>query len=97
MMNANVRIMCSNCGHRSRVYRIDRTSRVNPAEEYVKAGWDSFGDAFYCPKCVKTWESRNGKDRPLWGKEHTRERVWQIINGTLLDTIHYLETGEWWT
>lgn len=94
-MNLNVQIMCSSCGHRSRKYRIDKYSHTEPADEIVKAGWNSFGDAFYCPKCVKTWEERNGKDRPLWGKAHTRERVYQVIVGDLLDAIHYLEKGEW--
>jgi len=94
-MNLTVQIMCSACGHRSRKYKVDKYSRKEPADEIVKAGWNSFGDAFYCPKCVKTWENRNGRDRPLWGKAHTRERVYQEIVGDLLDTIHYLEKGEW--
>ena len=71
----NLQITCSNCGHRSRSFKYDRYRRIEPADEIVKAGWNSFGSAFYCPKCVKSWEERNGKDRPLWGKAHTRERV----------------------
>lgn len=71
----NIQIMCSNCGHRSRIYRMNPFSRIRPPEEYVKAGWNSFGSAFYCSKCVRTWEKRNGKDRPLWGKAHTRELI----------------------
>lgn len=92
-MGLNVQIMCSNCGHRSRTYRIDRFSRIEPANEYVAAGWNSFGDAFYCPKCVKTWEQRNGKNKPLWGKAHTKERVYQVIQDDLLQYINYLEKG----
>lgn len=90
-----LQIMCSCCGHRSRKFKYDRCARTEPAEEIVKAGWDSFGSAFYCPKCVKTWEQRNGKDRPLWGEDHTKERVYQVMVGELMDYITYLETGEW--
>lgn len=90
-----LQIMCSCCGHRSRKFKYDRYARTEPAEEIVKAGWDSFGSAFYCPKCVKTWEQRNGKDRPLWGEDHTKERVCQVMVGELMDYITYLEMGEW--
>lgn len=90
-----LQIMCSNCGHRSRKFKYDRFSWIDPANEIVKAGWDSFGGAFYCPKCVKTWETRNGKDRPLWGKEHTRERIYQEMVSDLLWEINYLQTGEY--
>lgn len=90
-MNLSVQIMCSNCGHRSRKYRIDKYYRTEPAEEIVKAGWDSFGDAFYCPKCVKTWKKQNGKNRPLWGKSHTRECVYQVMVDDLLDAIRCLK------
>ena len=90
-----MQISCSRCGHRSRKFKYDRYSRTEPAEEIVKAGWDSFGSAFYCPKCVKTWEQRNGKDRPLWGEDHTKERVYQVMVGELMDYITYLEKGEW--
>lgn len=90
-----LQIMCSCCGHRSRKFKYDRFSRTEPAEEIVNAGWDSFGDAFYCPKCVKTWEKRNGKKRPLWGKQHTRERVYQVMVNDLLREIEYLQKGEY--
>ena len=60
-----LQIMCSSCGHRSRKFKYDKYRRTEPADEIVEAGWNSFGDAFYCPKCVKTWEQRNGKGRPL--------------------------------
>lgn len=90
-----LQIMCSNCGHKSRKYRLERLRRVDPAREIVKAGWDSFGDAFYCQKCAGTWEKRNGKGRPLWGKSHTRERVYQEIIDGLMDENEYLRKGEW--
>lgn len=90
-----LQIMCSCCAHRSRKFKYDRYARTEPAEEIVKAGWNSFGSAFYCQKCVKTWEQRNGKDRPLWGEEHTKERVYQVMVGELMDYITYLEKGEW--
>lgn len=91
----NIQIMCSNCGHRSRKYRIDRFSFISPAEEYVKAGWDSFGDALYCRKCCETWEERNGKDRPLWGREHTKDKIHEIIIDHLQRVIEYQQTGVW--
>ena len=90
-----LQIMCSCCGHRSRKFKYDRFSRTEPAEEIVNAGWDSFGDAFYCPKCVKTWEKRNGENRPLWGKQHTGERVYQVMVNDLLREIEYLQKGEY--
>lgn len=64
-------VMCSNCGHRSRKVPYGEDG----ADEIIQAGWNSFGDAFYCKKCVATWEKRNGKDRPLWGASHTRTRM----------------------
>ena len=90
-----LQIVCSNCGHRSKRFKYDRYSRIEPADEIVKAGWDSFGDAFYCRKCTVTWEKRNGKDRPLWGEAHTRERVYQVMIGDLMDENEYLRKGEW--
>ena len=77
------------CGHRSRVYRIDRFSRISAAEEYVKAGWDSFGDALYCRRCCETWERRNGKDKPLWGREHTKDKINENIIDLLRRTIEF--------
>lgn len=90
-----VQIICSNCGRKSRKYVIDKWTLVDPADKFIEAGWNSFGSAFYCKTCVRTWEQRNGKDRPLWGKGHTRERVYQTIVGQLQDEIEYLKTGEW--
>lgn len=90
-----LQIMCSNCGHRSRKFKYNRYRRNEPADEIVKSGWNSFGDAFYCRKCADTWEQRNGKDRPLWGKAHTRERVYQVMVRDLMDENEYLRKGEW--
>ena len=90
-----VQIMCSNCGHRSRKFAFDRFNFDRPPEKIVEAGWNSVGDAFYCRKCCDTWEDRNGKDRPLWGKAHTRERVYQVMIGGILDWLEYQEKGEW--
>lgn len=94
-MNLNVQIMCSNCGQRSRKYKIDRYANNNVPDKIVESGWNSFGDAFYCRKCCETWEKRNGKDRPLWGRAHTRERIYQVMLDDCLDAIEYLEKGEW--
>ncbi len=88
-------IRCSCCGHRSRKFSLENFWKTDPAEQIAKHGWDSFGDAFYCPKCVKTWASRNGKNKKLWGEDHTKQRVYQVIIGDLLDHIEYMRTGEW--
>ncbi len=84
----HLQIMCSNCGHRSRKFAYDRYRRYQSApDKIIKAGWGSFGDALYCPRCVKTWEKRNGKDRPLWGKDHTRVRIHEIIENDLQNEL----------
>lgn len=83
-------ISCSNCGHRSQMLPYDG---YKTPDRIIKAGWDSFGDAFYCPKCVKTWEKRNGKDRPLWGATHTRDKMQRIMIKELLEHIEYMNTG----
>ena len=88
-----LQIMCSCCGHRSKQFKYDRYRRIEPADEIVKAGWGSVGSAFYCPKCVKTWEERNGKDRPLWGEQHTKERVYQVMVSDLLREIEHMDGG----
>lgn len=90
-----LQIMCSNCGCRSKKLKYDRYCLTKPANEILKAGWNTVGNAFYCQKCVKTWEARNGKDRPLWGENHTRERVYQVMIRDLLDENEYLRKGEW--
>lgn len=82
-----IQIMCSRCGHRSHKISFDQYSTTEPPEKIVKAGWNSFGDAFYCRQCSETWEERNGKDRPLWGNAHTRERVYQVMVDGLLDEL----------
>lgn len=44
-------ISCSNCGHRSQKLPYDP---YRTPDKITSAGWDSFGSAFYCPKCVKS-------------------------------------------
>lgn len=70
MTNNVVRLICSCCGAGKTV---DYT--VTDILKAVNEGWDSFGDALYCPDCVKTWEERNGKNKKLWGKEHTIKEI----------------------
>lgn len=60
-----MQIQCSNCGARQRF----KYSAAN-VNSLIALGWDSLGDALYCPKCVETWSERNG-DRELYGKENT--------------------------
>lgn len=89
-----IQIMCSSCGHRSLQLSYDQYSGTEPPEEFVKAGWNSFGDAFYCRKCSKTWEERNGKDRPLWGEAHTKERIYQTMVNDLLNALDRVKQGK---
>ena len=89
-----VQIMCSRCGQRSREINYDQYSRIEPPEELVNDGWNSYGDAFYCEQCAKTWEERNGKGRPLWGKAHTKERVYQTMINELLDELDRAKHNE---
>jgi len=76
-----VDIQCSNCGKRV-------TFKYSPAnaKKRTDEGWNSFGDALYCPECSATWEERNGTDRPQWGAKHTQEKIkdwydWQNRRG----------------
>lgn len=80
-------ITCSRCGNRSRKFRYEVPHIYYAPEEIVKAGWGSFGSAFYCPKCARTWEKRNGKDRPLWGNDHTIQRCLENMVRELLQEI----------
>lgn len=65
-----VSITCSCCGNRESVlYSAENVNKL------VKNGWNSFGDALYCPDCVSTWEERNGTKKPLWGAEHTVSKI----------------------
>ena len=47
-------IQCSNCGKRHEF--VYSTQTVLKA---VKDGWNSFGNALYCPECSATWNERN--------------------------------------
>lgn len=91
-----MQISCSCCGHRSRKYTFDAARQIlsKAPDEIIRAGWDSFGSAYYCPDCARTWEERNGKDRPLWGDAHTRERLLETMVDTLMTKIEMLE-GTW--
>lgn len=64
-----MQITCSNCGARQR-FKYSATNVNN----LIALGWNSFGSALYCPKCVETWkeqEERNDTGRPLAGSENT--------------------------
>jgi len=91
-----LQIQCSSCGRRSRQYGYNHMLNIltKAPEEIIKAGWGSFGDAFYCPQCVKTWEKRNGKDRPLWGDDHTHVRILETMVGQLMQENEMLK-GVW--
>ena len=89
----HMQIQCSRCGRRSRKYAYNHLLSVTTKapEEIIKAGWGSFGDAFYCPQCAKTWEKRNEKDRPLWGDYHTHVRILETMVGDLMQSVERLE------
>ena len=66
-------IQCSNCGtHREIKYAIGRIVQA------INDGWDSYGNALYCPECSRTWEKRNGKNKPLNGYWNTMRIIDEI-------------------
>ena len=68
-----IQIQCSNCGtiHQMKY----ATGRIVQA---IINGWNSYGNALYCPECSRTWEKRNGKERPLHGKWNTMRVIDEI-------------------
>lgn len=78
---------CSRCGHRSRKHAYDSFTPSKPADEVIKAGWNSFGDALYCKECARTWNTRNGANRPLWGDTHTRIVVYERMIESLYEAL----------
>ena len=61
-----VTLQCSCCGkRRSVVYTAFNLASI------INDGWGSYGSALYCPKCTRTWEDRNGTNRPMPGKFNT--------------------------
>lgn len=85
---------CSRCGHRSRKFDCKKLSMPrSAADAIISAGWNSFGDAMYCPACSSTWQERNGTDRPLWGAEHTRQvvadRMYDLLRDMMEDEHDY--------
>lgn len=84
-------ITCSNCGHRSQ--KLPYNAGKTP-DRIINAGWNSFGGVFYCPKCARTWETRNGKNRPLWGEDHTRNLIFERMIYELTDAIAYRDEDQ---
>lgn len=83
---------CSNCGRHRGLAVIIPHKYKNPSEyadNMVKEGWRSLGGVIYCPKCVRTWVDRNGKDdHRLDNAAETKE--W-ILNHALEQMAHDLE------
>ena len=75
-------LQCSCCG---KSHAIQYTAKN--VLSTVKSGWNSFGSALYCPDCVKTWEDRNGAGRPLWGEDHTIERIDELYKDFAPKTV----------
>lgn len=68
-----MKIQCSRCGAIKGFTYTESNKRKTILE-----GWDSYGDALYCPDCANTWHERNGESKPLWGEEHTSEKINKI-------------------
>jgi len=65
-------ITCSNCGvHRA----LD--AHKDPADA-IRAGWNSCGDALYCPECSRTWSERN-PGRAMSSLENTYFKILKKI------------------
>ena len=47
------------------------------------------------PIKLVVWFAFDTKNKKLWGEDHTKQRVYQVIIGDLLDHIEYMRTGEW--
>lgn len=90
-----LQIQCSNCGHRSRKYKIEYAYEVEQrADEMIKAGWNSYGSVVYCPACVKTWEERNGKDKHMAGGMNTKSIVIEKAMENMFGIIEQLQDDE---
>lgn len=55
-----MQIQCSNCG-RIKGFRFSKKQTT----QLVQDGWNSFGNALYCPACSSAWAERNCRD--CWG------------------------------
>lgn len=55
----------------------------------VRAGWNSYGSALYCPECSSTWDKRN-KGRPLAGHENTID----VIDGMYARWHGYIDRAD---
>lgn len=81
-------IQCSNCG--ATMCFVYGVGHVMGA---IRAGWDSYGSALYCPVCTATWNERN-KGRKLAGPEHTID----VINGMYIrQSCEGIDRGEEFT
>lgn len=67
-----ITIQCSNCGKIRNV-----RNSMQSALKCVEEGWGSFGSAFYCPDCVKTWDERN--EKPLSDANTTFCRIMNVL------------------
>ena len=68
-----IQIQCSNGGTTHQMkYAVGRIVQA------ISNGWDSYGNALYCPECCRTWEKRNGKNKPLSGKWNTMRIIDEI-------------------
>ena len=66
-----IQIQCSNCGTQHQMkYAVGRIVQA------ISNGWDSYGNALYCPECSRTWYNRNKK--PMGGKWNTMRIIDEI-------------------
>ncbi|MGN1068877.1 MAG: hypothetical protein ACI4P5_00570 [Candidatus Fimadaptatus sp.] len=83
-----LQLTCSNCGHHSQ--RLPYDPRRTPTR-LLAAGWRNFGSAWYCARCVGTWEQRNGPNRPLCGPDEDRLALLVRMVDELVDRVDRLE------
>ena len=66
-----MQIQCSNCGTIKKFgYTMSNLTAI------IRDGWNSCGNALYCPECSKTWYNRNRK--PMSGKWNTLRVIDEI-------------------
>ena len=61
-----ITIQCSNCGMCKRISH----KSMDEIMTVIKNGWNSCGNALYCPTCADTWSVRNG-EKKMAGERNT--------------------------
>lgn len=77
-----VTLQCSCCGERRSVVYTAFNAAI-----MIKNGWGSYGNALYCPECTRTWEDRNGTNRPMPGKHNTLRIIDELYTESAPKTV----------